>query len=479
MKFIYTAVITFFLTGSLLAQNVESYFKTIRKNEALLTAFFQNMPKGGDLHHHYSGSLYAETYIEDVIKNDFWINRETLEVRTGSAKPSKDDWTKFSVLKIEGNLPEYKQKLMEKWSVKDYNGLHLPQDKHFFETFGHFGVANGDFTESDIDYYKNGLLELKRRAITEHLHYIETAFTRVNNSKPIPGLSVYNEVLRKQKNNPTALLATIDSLYKRIEQGDIRTCATKHAQLVDRIHQEAGIDDEKFTMRYQTFATRISEPVSFFTQLIGGFISADLSKKIVGVNILAPEDNDVSMQDYQIHMYMFQYCKQKFPKVKTAMHAGELTLGLVKPEDLSWHITNAVTIAGANRIGHGVDIAYESDVYALLKRMKKDSIAIEISLTSNEFILKVKDDRHPISLYQEYKVPIVISTDDAGVLRTNITEEFVLLAKRYPEISYQDIKQYVSNSIVYSFIEEPALKAKILKTLADEFNVFESRFGGK
>lgn len=34
------------------------------KKRASLFAFFSSMPKGGDLHHHYSGSVYAETYAD-------------------------------------------------------------------------------------------------------------------------------------------------------------------------------------------------------------------------------------------------------------------------------------------------------------------------------------------------------------------------------------------------------------------------------
>ena len=33
------------------------------------------MPKGGDLHHHYSGSVYAETYLEYVVDNDCYEAR--------------------------------------------------------------------------------------------------------------------------------------------------------------------------------------------------------------------------------------------------------------------------------------------------------------------------------------------------------------------------------------------------------------------
>ena len=161
--------------------------------------------------------------------------------------------------------------------------------------------------------------------------------------------------------------------------------------------------------------------------------------------------------------------------VKFALHAGELTIGLVEPEDLTWHINAAVRDAGAHRIGHGVDMAFEHQAYELLNYMRQQSVAIEINLSSNEFILNVSHDAHPISLYREAGVPIVICTDDAGILRTSISEQFVLLANRYPEITYQEIKQYVYNSIQYSFIEEPLVKQTITTQLEQAFQAFESR----
>ena len=45
------------------AQKTSQYYEVARKNDkAKLTFFFSQMPKGGDLHHHYSGAIYAETY---------------------------------------------------------------------------------------------------------------------------------------------------------------------------------------------------------------------------------------------------------------------------------------------------------------------------------------------------------------------------------------------------------------------------------
>ena len=95
---------------------------------------------------------------------------------------------------------------------------------------------------------------------------------------------------------------------------------------------------------------------------------------------------------------------------------------------------------------------------------------------SNEFILKVKESRHPLKLYKEFGVTIVISTDDAGILRTNMTEQYAMLAKRYKDVSYSDIKQYLYNSINYSFIKESSVKKQLLKDLDSRFETFEANF---
>jgi len=38
-------------------------FNAIRHNPALLLPFLREMPKGGDLHNHLSGAIYAESYL--------------------------------------------------------------------------------------------------------------------------------------------------------------------------------------------------------------------------------------------------------------------------------------------------------------------------------------------------------------------------------------------------------------------------------
>ncbi|WP_460972749.1 adenosine deaminase [Spirosoma migulaei] len=457
----------FFYNTAAFSQPVNDYFEKIRNNHALLTAFFSQMPKGGDLHHHYNGSIYAETFIDYAIKNDLFINKKTLKV---SDKQLVDgDWVNFSTLKKEGTLPDYKQKLFQKWSVKDYNYVDYPSDKLFFETFSNFGLIS----RAEVD---KGLLELKNRAKKENVSYIETIFVGVPCALSVNDLVGSVRILRDQqaRQDTTACLKLLDSLYTTIKGRGVRECGlTFNNEVLKPLHTSLRIDDAKFTMRYQSYVIRTIEPVDLFKSMIAAFESAATSPLVVGVNIAAPEDNDVALNDYWLHMVMFNYCHAKYPNVKITLHAGELTLGLVKPEELTWHINSAVYLAGANRIGHGVDIAYEANCYDLLRYMNQHKIAVEINLFSNEFILKVKEDKHPITLYNEFGVPIVICTDDAGILRTNLTDQFVLLAKRYKQISYADIKKFVFNSIDYSFIKEETVRKALRADLTQRFSKFE------
>jgi hypothetical protein len=460
--------IFFVFTTNLRAQTVGKYFEKIRNNPAALTAFFSQMPKGGDLHHHYSGSVYAETYFDIAVERDFFVNKNTLEISI--QRPSGDEaWASFSSLKQEGLLPGYKQRLLQLWSVKDFNFNSYPSYRQFFETFQHFGIS------SDISMDR-GLLELKQRAKEEHVSYIETMFKIIDCDKPVDDLFGLDGRLEKYQREKNVIATTylLDSLFTVIEKRNVTGCAIKFNDELYKLHTSQAIDDSDFTMRYQNFVLRFMNPVQLFTNLLIAFESANRSSLVVGVNIVAPEHEDVSMKDYWLHMQMFNYCHKKYPLVKYSMHAGELALGMVKPEELNWHISAAVYDAKANRIGHAVDLPYEKDCYALLNYMSKNKIPVEINLFSNEFILKVKDGRHPIMLYKNFKVPIVISSDDAGVLRTNLTDQFVLLAGRYPEISYNDIKTFIYNSIEYSFIEENVVKQKLRLKLDTGFSKFEN-----
>jgi len=210
-------------------------------------------------------------------------------------------------------------------------------------------------------------------------------------------------------------------------------------------------------VRYLFQAMRALPPGMVFRSLVAAFAMADSDPRYVGINIVMPEDAQPALADYDLHMAMIRFLAARYPAVRRSLHAGELAPGVVPPADLADHITKAVA-AGAQRIGHGVDIAYETDALTTLATMAKNHIAVEINLSSNDVILGVKGAQHPVNLYRRHGVPIVLSTDDQGVLRTDMTTEYSRAA-REQGFSYRDLKQAARASIEFSFLPGESLWA--------------------
>ncbi len=447
-------------------ERIEAYLDQIRQDRVRLRLFFQQMPKGGDLHHHFSGSVYAETYLDFAEKENYWVHSRTFAVKRS---PKVDtNWVAITTLQEEGTWPVVRERILRKWSTKEYQAGTLSPAEDFFEPFLLFdSIKNRTI--------RTGLLELKQRALEQQVSYIETQFDCPRWKDPFPKEAARNKVLLELANASAEIL--FDSLENWYDQylarDDYHSSVQQYVDSMEARHHSLQLDDSLFVMRYQNYAIRILPPAHVFRDLVLGFATANASSLIVGVNLVAPEHDPIALRDYQLHMQFFRFLKSKFPDVRVALHAGELRLGQVRPEDLNWHIGAALQIAQPDRIGHGVAIAHESNAFEILDRLKSDRVAVEINLSSNAFILGIEGADHPILAYWEAGVPIVISTDDEGVLRTDMTEQFVLLAYQYPEISYREIKEIVLNSIRYSFMEQ-AVQNRLLEHVLAAFTQFES-----
>lgn len=440
---------------------------------ARLNMFMATMPKGGDIHHHYSGALYVENYLDWIGKKDYciWKNNYTIETNINvintQKKLSINERSCLSVQAVEQDDNIYRE-LLQKWSDKDFIRLSKssrPADGHFFDTFNYFGQISG------VDY-KAGLNILKKRAIQENVQYLETMMESApkllspdtNFDEKIKVLVEKNDKIKLKK----LLLEFIDGIKKDVQLNE------KLTQYINRPQaMSTGLDDDNFTLRFQSYTSRNNSPSIVFSGLYTAFFAASKNPLIVGVNLVGPENGIIAMRDYILHMQMIHFLKKIFPGVRLSLHAGELTLGMVPPEGLNHHIRDAISIAGAERIGHGVDIVLESEPFAILDDMRTRKVAIEINLTSNEFILGVKNEDHPITIYMTHGIPLVISTDDAGVSRNNLTSQYVLYASRYKP-SYDELKETIFNSIRYSFLTEEEKKQQVV-ILEKIFNQFEAQ----
>jgi len=185
-----------------------------------------------------------------------------------------------------------------------------------------------------------------------------------------------------------------------------------------------------------------------------------------------PEDAYLSVHDFSLHMHMLDFLHGLYPKVHITLHAGELTQNLVPPEDL-FHVRASVDQGHAERIGHGVDVMQEHDPEALLRRMAQQKILVEICLTSNDGILNVTGDHHPLPMYLKFGVPVTLATDDEGVSRGDIVQEYTRAAATY-HFKYQELKKFARASIAYSFLpgegiwKDPAAGTRAAVCAADK-----------
>ena len=133
-------------------------------------------------------------------------------------------------------------------------------------------------------------------------------------------------------------------------------------------------------------------------------------------------------------------------------------MGLVKPEDLSFHIRASVEKGHAERIGHGASIMLEKDPIGLMKEMATCNVLVEINLTSNDEILGISGEDHPLPVYMKYGVPVALSTDDEGVARSDMTHEYLRAVESH-QLSYPVLKRTARQSLEHSFLPGQSLWA--------------------
>ncbi len=438
--------VLFVLTASALAAGpvksaapvagMESRFAQLRKNPLELHAFLYKMPKGADLHNHLSGAIYAESFLEEAIEEHLCIDKAELALvsRPAQATACSAGQAEAAAVRTDNAL---RNALIDSFSMRNFVAGRESGHDHFFATFDKFGAVGSS----------NLLAEVAQRAADQNESYVE--FMALSGGGPIANLGA-----------TVGLTADFDATRKKLEAAGLPKLVADARARVDQMEQTrmtklgcAQHPDSaacRLEVRYVFQVLREFPKEQVFAEVMGGFALAASDPRVVAVNFVQAEDGYNSMHDYHLHMQMVNYAKSIYPNVHVTLHAGELAPGLVPPEGLRFHIREAVEIGRAERIGHGVDLMYERDPAGLLREMRDRHIAVEINLTSNDVILGVAGDRHPFPVYRRHGVPVVLSTDDEGVSRSSLTQEFERAVLTY-NLTYSDLREMVRNSLEYSF----------------------------
>lgn len=415
-----------------------------RGNPWLLRQFMAAFPKGGDLHNHLDGSIYAENIIQWAAEDGKCVAPITGQISfppCDASRPAMKDYAADAV--------NYRQ-LVDAYSVRNYERGTKSGHDQVFDTFGRF-IPGTLGREGDM------LREATNRRGAENTVYLELLQSwGMDKARAIaaaePGAFRADRSAKDWANHP-ALQRIVTDTRTELDRIEKRWRELSHC---GQANAEPGCG---VALRYLAQVIRTFPPEQVNAQIALAFLLVKADPRYVGLNLVAPEDDPGTLRHYKEQMAVIGALGKLYPEVKVSLHAGEFGFGLVPPEDFKDHIRQALDIAGARRIGHGEAIGLETGAFDTLRDMARRGIAVEINLTSNAIVHDLKGEQHPFLLYRQFGVPTALSADDEGVFRIDLTNEYQRAAASYPKLSYRDFKQLSRNALHYGFVEGQALLA--------------------
>ncbi|MDW5595075.1 hypothetical protein VSS74_12045 [Conexibacter stalactiti] len=420
-----------------------------RDQPARLGPFLRALPKGGDLHMHLSGAVYAETLLRLGARAGGCADTVTFVASPAPCLPGQRPL--LDALADNG----FQSDLIGAWSMKGFPAGEDGHD-HFFATFGKFGATLGDRVGE-------ALATVTRRARSQNVQYLEVLVTpRSSDTRAL------SQAVPFTRDFAALRQSMLDAGLRAI----LPRARTELDQLV--VQERAADPSADPAVRYSVQVSRATPPARVFAQLLLAFELMRDDPRWVSVNLVQPEDDVVALRDYRLQMRMLQYLRGLYPQGHVTLHAGELAPGIAPPADLRFHIRAAVEVGQAERIGHGVDIRWERDPVGLARELARRDVLVEVPLTSNRQILGVFGRRHPLRFYLRHGVPVALATDDEGVSRTDLTEQYEQAVLDH-DLGYRQLKRIAIDSLRHSFADA-GTKRRLLREQARRFTRFEARW---
>lgn len=412
-----------------------------RMTSGEIAALARAMPKGGELHNHVSGGVFAESYLAWAIEDGLCIDTKALALYPpcqpgGDLKPA-------AAVKTDEAL---RQAMLDSLSIRHPGFRDRSGHDQFFSAFSRFGTTNPRRDGDMLAEVLNGLAR-------QNTFYLEAMWTPQGFVTRARGARVGwkggDLAAQKAADSAVGLEALVPAAIAETDAFEARARAVMKCGAPDA---QPGC---QVTVRYLVQANRATPPEQTFAQLQMGVALIAADKRWVGLQLVAPEDSPAAVANYGLHMRMVDFLTDHGRAVPVALHAGELTLDYVTPAELSHHVADAVRIAGARRIGHGTDLPLEDGAEALAAEMAAKGVLVEVNLTSNAQILQVTGLAHPFAWLRQRGVPVSLSTDDAGILRIDLSHEYARAAGE--GATYDDLKRSARNAIAFSFLSGAGL----------------------
>ncbi len=431
-------------------QAASDHYDGVLGDPAALQAFLKAVPKGGDLHNHLTGAVYAETYLDWARADGDCVNSTTF-----SAVYKSQCSASTQAVPSSG---AFFDQIVHAWSMKDFVAGSETGHDHFFATFGKYGAVAGGHRDDD-------LADVLKRAADQNELYVETMFNLGKNVGTLAS-TVWTT---------TVTAADIPTFYDSlVSNAGFAAQVAADAKVVNDAAAAykatlgcAGASPPaacKVGVRFVAQVARTGALDDLFGQLVSAYEMAAQTPQIVALNLSSPEDSVTSLKNYDLHMAMLDFLYAKYTTTKKSplhvtLHAGEVT-----PKYLpsgyatanTFHVREAVEKGHAERIGHGVDVMSETDPAGLMDEMSQKGVLVEVCLSSNLQILEVSGASHPLGEYLKHRVPVALATDDQGVSRSSMAGEY-LRAALDQHLSYRQLKSMARASLEHSFLPGASL----------------------
>src|SRR5271166_6078313 len=245
------------------------YFADIRKNPNLLLPFLREMPKGGDLHNHLTGSTYAESYIQWASDEGDCVDPKTLYFSAAPCSaPTVPVASALANPGLYGNIVDALS--MRNWQFSGQSG-----HDHFFDVFGRYAQTTNNTTDK-------ALAETAARAASQHEVYQELMFTPAGKGLETLAKSVgwdddFGRLQQKLVAGGLAqILATASEQIEaaEISRDKILHCGTPQARPGCQVEQ-----------RYIAQVSRGKPKEVVFAEVLTGFLMAGADPKLVSPSL--------------------------------------------------------------------------------------------------------------------------------------------------------------------------------------------------
>ena len=283
--------------------------ESLRTSPLELRNLLLKMPKGGDLHNHLYGALYAETWIENAAEDHMCLDPGALRgtgpvYSEGDPNPPSCPAGKVPASEAFRDQHLYDD-LINAFSIRAFVPTPgVTAHDHFFNSFARFGGISEKHLGAWFD-------EVATRAGRQNVQYIELMHTPPFAASVKAGYGIgWKDNLAQFRD---ALVAT------GVVEKDVALARQQLDEAeADRLKRErCGRPDAspgcRVEMRYLCQILRGFAKEQVFAHTILCFAIAAADPRYVGINMVMPEDGYHSMTDYAEQMRMVGFLHRLYP----------------------------------------------------------------------------------------------------------------------------------------------------------------------